>query len=239
VWRASLQNKIFAPRSIVFSPRLARARVSLSCESACRAHAGPVCVQKFLSRVRRRSVSYILRPHLSTSCTKAAVVMPWRWGPKGQVLRHVFLWHVLRHVPSFTCPAFTCRPRAALGAECMCFILTPCTTRGRRNSNVQLGSAYSMMPVYYLASSVAAVGVEGRPPFGDLGCALRHRLALVLRRHPGVAPWLPHERRVNGEGGRGHKFLSPGAVLRQVRPLGEDRRNVEVVQVALKRPALL
>jgi len=30
--------------------------------------------------------------------------------------------------------------------------------------------------VYYLASSVAVVGVEDRPPFGDLGCALRHRL---------------------------------------------------------------
>ena len=37
-------KKKCAPWSIVFSPRLARARVSLSCESACRAHAGAVCV---------------------------------------------------------------------------------------------------------------------------------------------------------------------------------------------------
>jgi len=51
-------TKKMRPRSIVFSPRLARALVSLSCESACRPHAGAVCVQKFLSRVRSRSVSY-------------------------------------------------------------------------------------------------------------------------------------------------------------------------------------
>ena len=56
------------------------------------------------------------------------------------------------------------------------------------------------MPVYYLVSSVVVVGVEDRPPLGDLGCALRHRPALVLRSHPGVAPWLPHEGLANGEG---------------------------------------
>ena len=33
-------------------------------------------------------------------------------------------------------------------------------------------------------------------------------------------------------------FLPLGAVLRQVFPLGEHRREVEVVQVALKRPAV-
>ena len=44
-------KKNCAPWSIVFSPRLARARVPLSFESACRAHAGAVCVQKFLSLV--------------------------------------------------------------------------------------------------------------------------------------------------------------------------------------------
>ena len=47
-----------APRSIVFPPRLARARVSLSCESTYRAHASAVCVQKLLSSVRISSVSY-------------------------------------------------------------------------------------------------------------------------------------------------------------------------------------
>ena len=38
---------------VLFSPRLARSRGSLSCESACRAHAGAVCVKMLLSRVRR------------------------------------------------------------------------------------------------------------------------------------------------------------------------------------------
>ena len=37
---------------------------------------------------------------------------------------------------------------------------------------------------------------------------------------------------------RGHELVPPGAVLRQVFPLGEHRRKVEVVQVALKRPAV-
>ena len=69
--------------------------------------------------------------------------------------------------------------------------------------------------MYCLASSVDVAGVEDRPPCGDLGCALRHRLALVLRIRPGVAPWLPHEGLANSEGGRGHEFVPPGAVLRQ------------------------
>ena len=55
---SQLTKKICAPRSIVFSPRLARARVSLSCESDCRAHAGAVCVNMLPSCVRRRSLSY-------------------------------------------------------------------------------------------------------------------------------------------------------------------------------------
>ena len=118
------------------------------------------------------------------------------------------------------------------------FNLPSCTTRGRRSSNVQLASACARVPVYYLTSPVAVVGVEDRPPFSDLGCALRHRPAPVLRSQPGVAPWLPHEGHANGEGGRGHDLLPPGAVLRQACPLGELRREVEVVQVALKRPAL-
>jgi len=48
-----------APRSIVFSPRLPRARDYLSFESAYRAHAGAVRVKKLLSRVKRFSVSYL------------------------------------------------------------------------------------------------------------------------------------------------------------------------------------
>jgi hypothetical protein len=41
------------------------------------------------------------------------------------------------------------------------------------------------VPMNSLASSVV-VGVEGRPPFGDPGCALRHCPAPVLLSHPGV-----------------------------------------------------
>ena len=137
-----------------------------------------------------------------------------RPGFEGQVLRHV-LWHVSATssatscAASFTSPSFKSCPREVRRAECMCFILPPCTTRGRRSSNVQLGSACARMPLYCLASSVVVVGVEGRPPFGDLGCALRRRLATVLRSQPGVAPWLPHEGLANGEGGVVTSFCHP------------------------------
>jgi len=58
VLRSRSQQKK-APRGhFFFSTRLAGARVSLSFESACRAHAGAVCVHKLLSRVRWRTVSY-------------------------------------------------------------------------------------------------------------------------------------------------------------------------------------
>ena len=63
--------------------------------------------------------------------------------------------------------------------------------------------------------------------------ALRRRPTLVLRDHPGVPPWLPHDGFANGEEGFG-ELLLPGAVLRQVYPLGEHRREIEVVQVALE-----
>ena len=48
------------------------------------------------------------------------------------------------------------------------------------------------------------------------------------RRFHEVAPWLSHEGLANGEGGRSHELVPPGAVLRQVCPLGEHRREVEV-----------
>jgi hypothetical protein len=118
------------------------------------------------------------------------------------------------------------------------FILPPCTTRGRRSADVQLGYACERVPVYCPVSSVVVVVVEDRPPFGDLGCALRHRPAPVLRSYPGIAPWLPHEGLASGEGGCGHELLPPGAVLRRACPLSELRRKIEVAQVALKRPAV-
>ena len=68
------------------------------------------------------------------------------------------------------------------------------------------------LPVFYLSFSkfsVVVVGVEDRPPFGDLGRALRHCPTLVLRGHPGVPPWLPHEGFANGEGGRGYELVPP------------------------------
>ena len=85
--------------------------------------------------------------------------------------------------------------------------------------------------VYCLISSVVG-SAEVRPPHGDLGRALFSQALLVLRGHPGVAPWLSHEGLTKFEGGLGHELVPPGAVLRQGRPFGEGRREVEVGQVA-------
>ena len=91
------------------------------------------------------------------------------------------------------------------------FNLTPMHDPGRRrNSRPRDGSACARVPVYYLVSSVVVVGVEDRPPLGDLGCALHHRPALVFRSHPGVAPWLPHEGlEGTGTGNRGRGCGQP------------------------------
>jgi hypothetical protein len=107
------------------------------------------------------------------------------------------------------------------------FHSTPMHDPGPESSDVQFGSACARVPVYNPASPVAVVGVEGRPPFGDLGCALRHRPAPVLQIRPGVAPLLPHEGFANGEGWRGHELLPPGAVLRQACQSGGHLRKVK------------
>ena len=86
--------------------------------------------------------------------------------------------------------------------------------RALRARSVSREEAWASTGVYYLASSFVVVGVED-PPFGDPGCALRHRPAPVLWSHPDVVPWLPHEGLANGEGGRGREPVPPGAVLRQ------------------------
>ena len=91
--------------------------------------------------------------------------------------------------------------------------------------------------MYCLISSVVG-GVEVRPPLGDLGRALFSQALLVLRGHPGVAPWLSHEGLTKFEGGLGHELVPPGAVLRQGSPFREGRWEVEVDQVALKRPTV-
>ena len=59
--------------------------------------------------------------------------------------------------------------------------------------------------MYYLISSVVG-GVEVRPPLGDLGRALLSRSVLILRGHPGVAPWLSHAGLAKFEGGLGHEL---------------------------------
>ena len=55
-----------------------------------------------------------------------------------------------------------------------------------------------------------------------------------------LGPWLSHEGLTKFEGGLGHELVPPGAVLRlrQGSRFGEGRREVEVGQVALKRPAV-
>ena len=83
-----VDTKNCAPRSILFSPHLARARVSLSCESACCAHAGAVCVQKFLSRVRRRSVSY---PGVTSVEEQAGIFNVWALGQSAQAEHHTLI----------------------------------------------------------------------------------------------------------------------------------------------------
>ena len=88
-----------------------------------------------------------------------------------------------------------------------------------------------------LISSVDG-GVEIRPPPSDLGRTLFSQALLVLRGHPGVASWLSHEGLTKFEGGLGHELAPPSAVLRLGSLFGEGRREVEVSQMALKRPAV-
>ena len=64
-------------------------------------------------------------------------------------------------------------------------------------------------------------GVEEGAALRGLGSPLRHEALLVLRRHPGVAPWLPHVRLSDGKRGLRHEFAptrltrSPGWVTGQ------------------------
>ena len=68
------------------------------------------------------------------------------------------------------------------------------------------------------------------------------RCATARRLSSGVTLVSPRGCRTKGlpmpKGGRGYELVPPGAVLRQVCPLGEHRRKAEVTQVALKRPAV-
>jgi len=77
-----------------------------------------------------------------------------------------------------------------------------------------------------------------------LSCAVRRsrlRAAPPPDACPPESPWCrrgSHEGFANGEGGHDYELVPPGAVLRQVCPLGEHRQKAEVAQVALKRPAV-
>ncbi len=70
-----------------------------------------------------------------------------------------------------------------------------------------------------------------------LGRALFSRTLLFLQGHPGVSSWLPREVLTKFDWGLGHELFPPGAVVRQGSPLGEGSREVEVGQVASKRPS--
>jgi hypothetical protein len=91
--------------------------------------------------------------------------------------------------------------------------------------------------MYCLISSVIG-GVEVRSPFGNLDRSLCSEVLLVLLGHPGVASWLSHVEHKKFEGGLGHELAPPGVVLRHWSPFDEGRREVEMGQVALKRPAI-
>ena len=81
--------------------------------------------------------------------------------------------------------------------------------------------------MYLLISSVVS-GIEVRPPLGDLVLhELLRRSVLILRGHPGVAPWLSYAGLAKFEGGLGHELAPPGAVLRQGCPFGEGRRKIK------------
>ena len=60
----------------------------------------------------------------------------------------------------------------------------PCTARVDEGIRVRVtGLRLKGLTVHYLSFSVVVVGVEDRPPLGDLGRALRRRPTLVLRGH--------------------------------------------------------
>ena len=91
--------------------------------------------------------------------------------------------------------------------------------------------------MHCLISSVAN-GAEVRPPLGDFGRALFRQALLVLRGHPSVASWLSHEGLPNLKGGLVTSLRHPARSYGrgQGSPFGKSRREVEVGQVALKRP---
>ena len=65
------------------------------------------------------------------------------------------------------------------------FILPPCTTRGRRSSNVQLGSACARVPVYYSASSSVVVHLKASLPEAQSGS---RRFCFYLEYSPKMLP---------------------------------------------------
>ena len=71
-------------------------------------------------------------------------------------------------------------------------------------------------------------------PLYDLCRALRQVSSLVLRRNSGDAPWSSYERLADSEGGLSGDLVAGVAVLCEVGPLGEIRRDVELLELALE-----
>ena len=84
---------------------------------------------------------------------------------------------------------------------------------------------------------------EGAALLG-FGGALREEVPLVLRRHPGVTPGLPHMRLADIEGVLRHERAPPCTILCEGGPLGEGERQAvrvleaNILEVALERPAI-
>ena len=90
----------------------------------------------------------------------------------------------------------------------------------------------------WLRLLLVCTGVKYGSPLCDLCRALCHVSSLVLRRNSCVAPWSSYERLADGEGGLRGELVPGVAVLREVGPFGEIRREVEPQEVALEGPAV-
>lgn len=112
----------------------------------------------------------------------------------------------------------------------------PCTSRVGEGICIRVTGRRSARVASVLPYLLSCWWLEVRPPLGDLDRALFSQALLVLRGHPGVAPWLSHEGLSKFKGGLGHELSSPGAVLHLGSPSREGRWEIEVGQVTLKRP---
>ena len=90
----------------------------------------------------------------------------------------------------------------------------------------------------WLLLLLVGTGVKCGSPLCDLCRALRQVSSLVLRRNSGDTPWPSYERLADSEGGFSGDLVAGVAVMCKVRQLGENRRDVELLEVALEGPAV-